>query len=54
MLRVNKNNRKGFTISELLVVVAIVGVLVAVSIPIFTDSEKKPRTQYVPRIEEVC
>jgi prepilin-type N-terminal cleavage/methylation domain-containing protein len=43
MLRVNKNNRKGFTISELLVVVAIVGVLVAVSIPIFTGQREKAK-----------
>ena len=31
-----KINRKGFTLAELLVVVAILAILVAVSIPIFT------------------
>lgn len=39
----NKNNKKGFTLAELLIVVAIIGVLVAVSIPIFTAQLKKAR-----------
>lgn len=34
---------KGFTLAELLVVVAIIGVLVAVSIPIFTAQLEKAR-----------
>ena len=38
-----KNNKKGFTLAELLVVVAIIGVLVAVSIPIFTAQLEKAR-----------
>ena len=36
-------NRKGFTLAELLIVVAIIGVLVAVSIPIFTAQLAKAR-----------
>ena len=36
-----KKNRKGFTLAELLIVVAIIGVLVAVSIPIFTSQLEK-------------
>lgn len=35
-LQRKKNNKKGFTLAELLVVVAIIGILVAISIPIFT------------------
>lgn len=38
-----KLNKKGFTLAELLVVVAIIGVLVAVSIPIFTAQLEKSR-----------
>ncbi len=38
-----KLNKKGFTLAELLVVVAIIGVLVAVSIPIFTGQLRKAR-----------
>ena len=38
-----KRSRQGFTLAELLIVVAIIGVLVAVSIPIFTNQLKKAR-----------
>ena len=37
----NKSNKKGFTLAELLVVVAIIAVLVAISIPIFTSQLHK-------------
>lgn len=36
-------NKKGFTLAELLIVVAIIAVLVAISIPIFTSQLEKAR-----------
>ena len=38
-----KKNKKGFTLAELLIVVAIIAVLVAISIPIFSTQLKKAR-----------
>lgn len=38
-----KKNRNGFTLAELLIVVAIIAVLVAISIPIFTSQLEKAR-----------
>jgi len=38
-----KKNKKGFTLAELLIVVAITAVLVAISIPIFTSQLRKAR-----------
>lgn len=38
-----KLNKKGFTLAELLIVVAIIAVLVAISIPIFSSQLKKAR-----------
>lgn len=38
-----KNKNKGFTLAELLIVVAIIAVLVAISIPIFSKQLEKSR-----------
>ena len=38
-----RKNKKGFTLAELLIVVAIIAVLVAISIPIFTGQLEKSR-----------
>ncbi|MGO5337541.1 type IV pilin protein [Bilifractor sp. LCP19S3_H10] len=43
MFKKLKNSKKGFTLAELLIVVAIIGVLVAISIPIFTAQLEKAR-----------
>lgn len=42
-MRKKVKNNKGFTLAELLIVVAIIAVLVAVSIPIFTAQLEKAR-----------
>ena len=38
-----RGNKKGFTLAELLVVVAILGILVVISIPVFTSQLAKAR-----------
>lgn len=57
-----KKNNKGFTLAELLVVVAIIAVLVAISIPVFTAQLEKSkeavdaaniRTEYAELMTEV-
>ena len=39
----NKSNKKGFTLAELLIVVAIIAVLVAIAIPVFTSQLEKSK-----------
>ena len=38
-----KRNKKGFTLAELLIVVAIIAVLVAIAIPVFSSQLEKSR-----------
>ena len=38
-----RNNKKGFTLAELLIVVAIIAVLTAIAIPVFTTQLEKSR-----------
>ncbi|MBR4656109.1 MAG: prepilin-type N-terminal cleavage/methylation domain-containing protein [Oscillospiraceae bacterium] len=38
-----KKNNKGFTLAELLIVVAIIAVLVAIAIPVFTNQLERSR-----------
>ena len=43
LLKKVRGDKKGFTLAELLVVVAIVGILVAISVPVFTAQLGKAR-----------
>ena len=43
MFKKAKENKKGFTLAELLIVVAIIAVLVEISIPIFTSQLEKAK-----------
>lgn len=45
-------NKKGFTLAELLIVVAIIAVLVAVAIPIFPASWRKLGRRWICRMRE--
>ena len=39
--------KKGFTLIELMIVIAIIGILAAVAIPMYSDYTKKSRTAEV-------
>ena len=42
-LKAKKNSKKGFTLMEMLIVVAIIGILVAIAIPTFSNSLNKAK-----------
>ena len=47
--------KKGFTLIELMIVIAIIGILAAVAIPMYSDYTKKSRTSEVaPNLKEVA
>lgn len=49
LLKEFRENKKGFTLAELLVVVAIVAILVAISVPILLHSLAKHRRRRTRR-----
>jgi len=51
MLMQKINNRKGFTLIELMIVIAIIGILMAIAIPNFMAYRKKQKLEQVKQIK---
>lgn len=56
-MTLSTRNSRGFTLAELLITVAIIGVLVAISIPVFASQTEKSReatdlSMFVPLIRK--